>query len=372
MDKYLHNAVQYHYGKFPPKKLNIYSILDALIEATSLLSRYDQMLKNLHNSEILLAPLRNQEALLSSRMEGTISTMDEILIAEADESENSPTPSGRSDALETLLYQRTLKNAQNALSDGYELSPSTIKMMHRQLLQIGRGATKSPGAFKNQQNYLADTYRRSISFVPISPQKLEEGLDNLFQYLNEGKDPDLIKAALMHLEFEALHPFEDGNGRVGRMLIPLFLWKSGLISQPHFYISGYFEKNKDEYINLMRNVSENGNWDEWCIFFMKAVAAQASQNLDIATKIEALYEEYKSIFANELSSKWCITALDFVFTNPIFRNKKLTYNSSIPPTTAQRFARVMQDKGIIQVLEAGVGSRSTLYSFEPLLKLVRV
>src|SRR5690606_33604444 len=201
------------------------------IKATDALARFDQMLKNLHNNEILLAPLRNQEAVISSRIEGTISTMDEIFQYEADD--NGDNINVRTDVIETILYQRALKNAQKALEDGYNLSTSFIKLMHQQLLSLGRGAAKSPGQFKREQNYLADKIKRKIQFIPISPEKLDEGLDNLFDYLKNSKDPALVKTALMHIEFEALHPFQDGNGRIGRMLITLFLWKEGILSQPH-------------------------------------------------------------------------------------------------------------------------------------------
>ena len=228
------------------------------------------MLKNMHNIEILLAPLRNQEAVISSRMEGTISTMDEILKFEADsENDSEQAKNVRSEVFETILYQRALLNAQKAMKDGYPLSQHLIKTLHQQLLSFGRGAQKSPGQYKKEQNYLADKIKQKVLFIPISPEKLNDGLEQLFTYIKESSDPILIKTALMHLEFEALHPFQDGNGRIGRMLITLLLWSSGAISEPHFYVSGYMEEHKDEYIDTMRNVSKNNNWEAWCIFEME-------------------------------------------------------------------------------------------------------
>lgn len=147
-----------------------------------------------------------------------------------------------------------------------------VKTIHQQLLAHGRGASKSPGKYKTEQNYIADKFKEQVLFVPISPEKLNEGLERLFDYTNFNEDhPILIKTALMHLEFEALHSFQDGNGRIGRMLIPLFLRSANVISEPHFYISGYMEENKNEYIDIMRNVSENNDWDKWCIFFLNAI-----------------------------------------------------------------------------------------------------
>jgi Fic family protein len=373
MELDLENAVHYHYDQFPPKQLNYENFVDGLIKATDAIARYDQMLKNMHNSEILLAPLRNQEAVISSRMEGTVSTMDEILKYEADhEGEAEDTPNVRSEVIETILYQRALKAAQGAMNDGYPISQSMIKAIHQRLLSFGRGALKSPGEFKTEQNYLADRNKKKILFVPIRPEKLQDGLDKLFEYISNNTEPALIKAAMTHIEFEALHPFKDGNGRIGRMLITLMLWKSGTISAPHFYVSGYFEENKDEYIDTMRRVSETESWDEWCSFFLKAIEQQAIRNLEIAENIRALYEEMKQIFSDVLSSKWSLTALDFVFTNPVFRNNKFTSNSGISTATAARFTRILLDVGIIRTVEEASGRRPALYSFEPLMNLVRV
>ncbi len=372
MDFSLKNAVYYHYNKFPPKNLNYSRFIEELLKATDSLARFDQMLKNMHNNEILLAPLRNQEAVISSRIEGTISTMDEILQYEADDDGTSNITNVRSDVIETILYQRALKNAQKALIDGYELSTSFIKQMHHQLLYLGRGASKSPGEFKNEQNYLADKIRKTIQFVPISPEKLNDGLDTLMSYLKESPDPILVKTALMHLEFEALHPFQDGNGRIGRMLITLFLWKSKVISEPHFYISGYLEENKDLYIDTMRKVSDKDNWEEWIRFFLIAVENQAIKNLEIAEKIQNLYEEMKGAFAETLSSKWSVSALDFIFTNPVFRNSKFTSSAGIPAPTAAKFTKKLIDAGYLLSKQESSGRRPALYSFEPLMKLVRI
>lgn len=342
-----------------------------LAEATDALSRYDQELKKMHNNEILLAPLRNQEALLSSRIEGTISTMDEILKYEADEAAGTESKEVRKDVLETVLYQRALKNAQSALEDGYEISDTFIKQMHQQLLFFGRGSDKTPGAYKTEQNYLADSGRK-IRFVPISPEKLQEGMDNLMKFIKDSDELVLIKTALAHLEFEALHPFKDGNGRIGRMLIPLILWKERVISQPHFYISGFFEEHKDDYIHAMRSVSQEEQWEEWLKFFFTAVREQAIKNLEITEKIQSLYDEMKYKFSEVLSSKYSINALDFVFTNPVFRNNRFTNKSSVPPNTAAKFSKKLLEEGLLVTVEEFSGNRPALYSFEPLMNLVRI
>lgn len=367
----LSQAIHYHDNQFPPQQLNYPLYIEQLIRATDAIARYDQMLKNMHNSEILLAPLRNQEAVISSRIEGTISTMDEILKYEADqEHKDSEHSNVRSDIIETILYQRALKATQEALNDGYTFSPSLIKMTHQRLLSFGRGANKSPGEFKTEQNYLAD--HRHIRFVPINPEKLPDGIEALFAFINHSHFPVLIKTALAHLEFEALHPFKGGNGRIGRMLITLMLWQSKTISAPHFYISGYFETHKDRYIDTMRQVSASGNWDAWCAFFLEAVEQQAIANLAVAESISELYDAMKIRFAEVLKSKYSLNALDYVFTNPVFRNNKFTSQSGIPVTTASRFTRILLQKNIVVTLEEASGRKPALYSFEPLMELVRV
>lgn len=373
MELNLSEAVDYHYGKFPPQHIEYEKFIQQLLTATDALARYDQMLKNMHNSEILLAPMRNQEAVISSRMEGTISTMDEILQYQADHSEaDAGTGNVRSEVIETILYQRALRNAQHAMESGYPLSLSLVKSIHKQLLSFGRGASKSPGELKKNQNYLADKHRRNILFVPMRPEQLQDGLDNLFHYIEAKTHPDLIRTALTHIEFEALHPFEDGNGRIGRMLITLMLWSSGAISAPHFYISSYFEDNKALYIDIMRNVSANGTWDDWCAFFLTAVQEQAVRNLEIAEAISSLYESMKIRFSELLASKWSLNALDFVFTNPVFRNSSFTGNSGIPTATAARFTRILLENNLFKTVEEAAGRRPAMYSFEPLMELVRV
>lgn len=368
-----HTPVEYHYDQFPPTSLDYATLVPQLVKAADAVARYDQMLKNMHNSEILLAPLRNQEAVISSRMEGTVSTMDEILKYEADHEEDATEAiNTRSEVIETILYQRALKSAQRAMEDGQPLSQFLIKAAHQRLLSFGRGALKSPGQYKTEQNYLADRNRRSILFIPIRPEHLQEGMDRLFDYIATSTDTPLIKSAVSHVEFEALHPFKDGNGRIGRMIITLLLWSSRVISEPHFYISGYLEENKDTYIDMMRAVSEKGDWTSWCIFFLEAVENQANRNLHIAEKIAHLYEEMKHRFGDILGSRYSVHALDFVFTNPVFRNNKFTNNSGIPKPTAARFARVLLDQGIIETIEEAAGRRPALYAFEPLLKVVRV
>lgn len=369
----LTDAVQYHYDKFPPVDIDTMRLIKPLSSASAALARYDQMLKGMHNSEILLAPLRNQEAVVSSRMEGTISTLDEVLRYEADREEDETTDPNhyRTEAVEVFLYSRALTQAQHAIENGTPISPWLIRSAHRVLLGFGRGASLNPGEFKTEQNYLADRSRRKIQFIPISPQALGLGMEKLTEFIDNGDWELLLRTAVAHLEFEALHPFKDGNGRIGRMLITLMLWHYGAISAPHFYISGYFEERRDEYIERMRAVSQSGAWTDWIVFFLAAVEDQAKQNLAQAERIRALYEEMKDEFRRLLRNQWSTTALDFVFARPVFRNNMFTGRSGIPAPTAHKFTRTLVDNGLLETLEAASGRRPALYRFEPLLRIVR-
>lgn len=366
-------AVDYHYDQFPPQVIDAGRLIMPLASASAALARYDQMLKGMHNSEILLAPLRNQEAVVSSRIEGTISTLDEILRYEAEQEEGAETPSDhyRSETVEVYLYGRALTYAQKSIEQGAPLSSFLIRSAHKVLLGFGRGARLSPGEFKTEQNYLADRAKKKVLFVPMRPEQLNDGMERLFSFIEDKNQQILLRTAIAHLEFEALHPFKDGNGRIGRMLITLMLWKHGAIAAPHFYISSYFEERRDEYVDRMREVSRTGAWTEWIIFFLAALEEQSMKNLATSEKIRDLYEGLKKEFAEILSSQWSTAALDFLFSKPVFRNSFFTQKSGIPSAAAHRITRILANEGLLQTVVPASGRRPAVYSFEPLLQLVR-
>lgn len=360
--------VGYHYDKFPPEEIGYEKLISQIAKTAEAIARYDQIIKSLKNSTIFLAPLRSQEAVISSRMEGTVSTMDEILQYESHGNDAEV----RSETVETSLYRRALNTAQESIEQGQPFSEFLLRTIHAQLLSFGRGANKSPGQFKTEQNYLAGRGRQDIRFIPISPEKLHEGIQKLLDFINTSTMTPLLKIAIAHVEFEALHPFQDGNGRIGRMLITLLLWHYGLISQPHFYISAFFENHRTEYIDSMREVSKTNDWTQWCLFFLEAAESQAKQNLATAESIQALYEEMKLLFTSLLSSKWNGQALDFIFTYPIFLGNKLAEKTGMAPATAARIIRILVENNILQVISQPSGRKSGFYRFEPLMEIVRV
>lgn len=366
----LKQAVRYHYGKFPPE-LESAQFVDELIAAAEALGRYDQMLLSLPNPELLLAPLRRKEAVLSSRIEGTVSTIEEVMKYEANANRKNVADFTRVDVIETYLYSETLATAQKQLEESYPIDGHLIKSMHQNLLKEGRGASKSPGQYKQEQNYLVNSDTGEVKFVPMAPEHTEGGIESLLKYMKENGTHPLLKIAVAHLEFEAIHPFKDGNGRIGRILIPLLLWQQKLISQPYFYISSYFENRKEEYIGLMRNVSHSGEWNKWVSFFLRGTSEVAKENLILSKKILSLYDEMKGVFTEILKSTNTLPILDYIFSNPIYTNAGMADTVGIAPNTAARVSRLLQSKGLLGNAEEQAGSRATLYSFDSLVNIVK-
>lgn len=366
-------AVDYHYGGFPPKKIDYARLAMPLTSATGALARYDAKLETLHNKELLLAPLRNAEAVVSSRIEGTIATLDEILKIQADaEGDDDADHSAyRQEAIEVYSYTRAVKHAQALIDGGLPISSRLIREAHSRLLFFGRGADKAPGQFKRDQNYVVDKRNRKILFIPASVEALEPGIADLERFVHDDAVEPLIQTAVMHAEFEALHPFKDGNGRLGRMLIPLNLWQRQIIHAPHLYVSAAIEERREEYIDKLREVSSHGDWNSWIEFFLEILQRQAVLNMCITDGIGALYSDMQVRFREVLNSQWSTLALDYVFAKPVFRNSAFTSSAGIPSQTAHRISRQLVDSGLLTAIEGSSGRRASLLSFQPLLEIVR-
>ena len=370
----LSKAATYHTGKFPPGHLDYEQIMPALANASASLARYDAKMASMVNSSLLLAPLQRQDAISSSRMEGTFSTMEDLYRLEAEENADGADPhtEARDDDIETYLYSRALRLTRAALSNGSPLSEHLIRSAHQTLLAFGRGAKKRPGAYKIEQNYIGDERTGTVYYVPISPEQLPPAMEALVAYIGQDTVLPLLRTAIAHVEFEALHPFDDGNGRIGRMLITLMLWRTGIITEPFFFVSGYFEANKPEYIARMRAVSESGDWTGWVVFFLHALHEQACVNIDTANRILVLYSAMREQFRIVLNSQFHDQALDFVFGNPVFKNDRFVERSGIPPASARVLSRRLVDAGLIRTLEPSSGRRAALYAFDPLLTLLNI
>lgn len=365
-------STNYHYGKFPPNDIDASKLMIPVADAVGAITKYDVKLQQLRDSEILLAPLRRREAVVSSRMEGTITSLEEVLKLEADQEEDESTNQPhRHEALEVLSYSYAMKEAQSQIRETGEITEHLIRSSHKTLLRFTRGKHLDPGMYKKQQNYLADKRKKEILFTPISPAQLKPHMEKLIEYLRTPNDHPLIKAAISHVEFEALHPFNDGNGRLGRMLITLYLWQSKMISAPHFYVSDYFENHRDEYVDKMRAVSEADEWTEWIEFFLIGLTTQAAEKCEEIDQIQKLYEKTQEIFRDVLSSKDYMKAVNYVFEKPIFKSTRLAIEKELPKPTSARFIRLLQEANLISVIYPPAGRRAGMYSFDSLLNLLR-
>ena len=367
-------AVRYHAGRFPPENLRHERIMPALCNAAASLGRYDAKITGMVNSDLLLAPLWRQDALASSRMEGTILTIEEIYRLESEEDAGTPDPyrEAPNDAVETYLYARALRLGQEFLEKGGTLSEYLIRSLHQRLLSFRRGAQKRPGQYKAKENYIGDERTGVIHYVPIPPERLGPAMNDLVAFIGNDEVIPILRTAIAHVEFEALHPFEDGNGRVGRMLIPLMLWRLGVLSQPHFFVSGYFETNKEEYVDRMRAVSAEDDWTGWVIFFLNALHEQARVNIRTADQILGLHADMREQFREILNSQYHDQALDFVFASPVFRNDLFVRRSGIPASSARTLSRRLAEAGLLRMVRPASGRRAALYAFDPLLDLLRI
>lgn len=359
--------VRYHEGAFPPD-LDWGRLVPFIGPASAALARYDGILTAIPNPTLLLSPLTTQEAVLSSRIEGTRATMGEVLEFEAGQA--PATPERRDDIHEVLNYRRAMHSATRAL-EKLPLSGRVIREAHAVLLEGARGQNKAPGEFRRTPVWIGphNCTPETCHFMPIGPEKLPKAFGRWERYLHSEQPDRLVQLAVLHLEFEALHPFLDGNGRIGRMLIPLFLWQAGLISQPMFYISAYFEEHRDAYYDTLQAVSRDGDWEGWSRFFLQAVRAQADDNLRKAKAILDLYGEMKLRFVEITRSRYSIQALDWVFERPIFRSSEFTVDGAIPRATAKRLLASLQAEGVLRVLSVAGGRRGAIVAFPALLNI---
>lgn len=360
--------VQYHIGGFPPTQIDWPTLIPFIGPAAAAVARYDGMLAAVPNPRVLLSPMMTQEAVLSSRIEGTQATMGEVLEFEA--GGEAASPERRLDIQEVQNYRTALREAERLLQT-LPLSQRVVREAHRVLLHGVRGQNKSPGEYRRIPNWIGPQGCSvdDARYIPISADALPEAMAAWELYAHTNAPDRLVQLAVLHAEFEALHPFLDGNGRLGRMLVPLFLWQVGLIRTPAFYISAFLEARRDAYYNGLLSVSRDGDWTGWCRFFLEAVRTQAEENLTKAVAIRILYDDLKNQVPDMTRSQYAIRALDWIFEQPVFTAPRFITSSGIPAPTARRFLSVLVDGGILKSLRTGRGRRPTILAFARLLNL---
>ncbi len=353
----------------PINNLKYAELITIVGEANAALAEYNGLLQGIVNPVVMLSPLTNQEAVLSSKIEGTMATVEEVLEKEAgeefDETKNA-------DIQEILNYRKALMVAQDYLKDGRSLSLNLILQVHQILMDSVRGQNKTPGKFRNDQNWIgrAGSSMNEASFVPPSPIQLQDHLDAWQNYLSINDFDILAQTAIVHAQFELLHPFKDGNGRIGRLLIPLFLFAKRRLSSPMFYLSGYLESNRKEYYERLAGISARGEWTEWIKFFLNGVTEQAKVNVRRLHKILALYEKTKVQVRELTHSQHTVQLVDTLFDKPIFIVTDFVKRSGIgKPTLHGLLRQLQQPDGPIMTIKEGAGRRPSVYAFPDLLNI---
>lgn len=351
--------------KLPLERLDVARLIRKVGPANAAIARYDGLLQSVVNPSVMLSPLTNREAVLSSRIEGTQATVDEVLEYEAGMEFD---PEKVNDIQEVVNYRKTLSLASESLASR-PISLSLIKQMHKILMDSVRGANKSPGEFRKDQNFIGSegSTIEQAKFVPPAPLQLLDHLEAFERYI-AGDDIDtLIQCAVVHAQFEILHPFKDGNGRIGRLLVPLFLYQKRALASPMFYLSEYLEANRETYYLRLRASTNEGNWTGWIEFFLDAIHQQALDNTNRVRQILDLYERMKQKITDLTRSQYSLKVLDTLFDRPIFQSNDFIKRSGIPKNSAMPFLRTLREEGILFPLREASGRKAAILVFRELL-----
>lgn len=309
------------------KSLYDCEIIKLISKANNAMGAYRGFLINTINPMLLISPLVSQEAVLSSKLEGTHATIEDFINYDA----GNEVSVSKDEMQEVMNYRSALYFAlgkMSTISDDSEegrhklpLSVRLIKEMHKILLDNVRGQNKSPGEFKTEQNYIGNS--AEITFTPLPLELTQDYMANFEQYIHFDEVDLLVQAALIHCQFEMIHPFKDGNGRIGRLLIPLFLYYREMLPVPTFYMSAYFEKDRTMYLEKLSAVSQKNDYATWIKYFLEGVIQQAEINTLKAKALLDRYNEFKDICISGMSSKYAIPLLDEIFQRPAFKAKQI-------------------------------------------------
>lgn len=262
------------------------SLVTALATAMANVARLDGAARLLPDLHFFIYSYVRKEAVLSSQIEGTQSSLSDLLMFETDAAPGVPID----DVSEVLRYVQALEMGIKRILAGEQISMGMILDMHQTLLSTGRGANKEPGKIRETQNWIGGLTPDRAMFVPPPPEEVKNCINQLLNYWTTSSDNALIKAALIHLQFETIHPFRDGNGRIGRLLITLLLCQEKMIAEPMVYLSLYFKENRQEYYEKLQSVRIKGDWEEWILFFLGGISHVTESAFTVTQKIQSLFE----------------------------------------------------------------------------------
>ncbi len=348
----------------PPQLTWSPQLVRALSDADRLVGRLAGEGGRLPNPHLLMRPFVRREAVLSSRIEGTQATLGELLAAEAGAAvERSP-----KDLREVGNYVVALEHGVRRLKT-LPLSLRLVRELHEKLMKRVRGRGMTPGEFRRSQNWIGapGSTVENATYVPPPPAEMIVCLTGWEKFLNQSTLPPLVQAALAHYQFEAIHPFLDGNGRVGRLMITLFLIERSILSTPLLYLSAFFEATRQDYYQRLLSVSDRGEWNAWLQYFLNGVARQAEDALGRAERINRLLSDWRIAVAGT-SSRVPAIMLDMLAANPFLTVKKAAKQLGVAFTTAQRAVHKLEQLSI--VTEISKAKRDRVYCARAIMNIL--
>ena len=349
-----------------PPQLNIDSdMVKKLVEANRDLVRLDTAAKLIPNAELFISMYVRKEALISSQIEGTQCTLDDVLDPELNSNANL-------DVADVINYVKACSYAIERLKK-LPLCNRLLREIHDQLLSGVRGQEKYPGEFRKSQNWIgaANCSLKEARYIPPNVNDMNLAMDELERYMNNGDDYDpLIRISLIHYQFETIHPFLDGNGRVGRLMILLYLMEQGFISKPIIYISYFLKKNQVEYYDRISEVRRSGNYEQWISFFLEAVSAAAKDSLDTVEKLDALHVmNVEKLPKTSRSNDNVRKLFDYIEQYPIIDIKKTSEVLKISYNTVSSAIKKLEMLGILK--QTTNSSRNRVFAYEDYLNILR-
>lgn len=328
------------------------------------IARLDAIAALLPNLDLFVSMYVRHEAVLSSQIEGTQSTLEDVLAFEADAIQNN-TPK---DVEEVVNYARAMNHGLKRLGQDFPLSLRLIREIHAELMQKVRGGDKSPGEFRTSQNWIggAGSSLNSALFVPPPPQELMTALDAFENFLHDGKKtvPLLIRCGLAHAQFETIHPFLDGNGRVGRLLITLMLCEDNALSRPLLYLSVYLKAHRAEYYDRLMAIRQQGHWEPWLKFFLRGISMTARAATRTAHDIVTMRESHRSAV---IKSPKALKLLDYLYQHPLVSPKRIAAVVGCSAPTALKLVDDLQQRGWLKEITGF--ERNRLYRYQPYMEL---
>lgn len=348
----------------PPLELNG-SLQKKLDEASHALGKLNAAADLLPDIGLFLYMFVRKEAVLSSMIEGTQSSLSDLLLFELEEKPGVPLD----DVQEVSNYVAAMNYGLKRLEEGFPLSLRLIREIHGELLAKGRGSLKSPGEFRKSQNWIGGTRPGNAAFVPPPPEEAIQCLNDLELFLYNEEVPTLIKAALAHVQFETIHPFLDGNGRVGRLLITLLLCEEKVLKQPLLYLSYYFKLHRQYYYELLNSIRSDGDWERWLDFFAEAVIATATQGMEIITALaKQVQQDREKINSLGRSGKSAYQIYQAMLKHPIISSTRLKEETGLTDATINAALRKLQILGIVE--ETTGQKRNRLFCYQAYMALL--